>query len=210
MSQGELNGKIPVMVFIHGGAFNFGSGSSYEYSPDYLLDENVIVVTINYRLGVFGRHLYRRWQYALRFDTNLLMMYLLTCAWRFFFFYIGFLNLDVDECPGNMGLKDQLLALKWIRANVRAFGGDADNVTIFGESAGAVSVHYHTLSPQSKGQRKKKIIFHLRFVYAFRGKFFLDNSRKTLILRLSDFYNGRITTFRCNNIAIVNDSLRRL
>lgn len=65
--------------------------------------------------------------------------------------FLGFLNLGVDECPGNMGLKDQLFAFKWVKANISAFGGDADNITIFGESAGAASVHYHTLSPLSKG-----------------------------------------------------------
>lgn len=51
-----MNGKLAVMIFIHGGAFNYGSGSIKEYSPDYLLDENVIVVTINYRLNALGDH----------------------------------------------------------------------------------------------------------------------------------------------------------
>lgn len=59
--------------------------------------------------------------------------------------------MDIDECPGNMGLKDQMFALKWIKTNVSAFGGDADNITIFGESAGSASVHYHILSQQSTG-----------------------------------------------------------
>lgn len=65
--------------------------------------------------------------------------------------FIGFLNLDIDECPGNMGLKDQLLAIKWVKENISVFGGNSDNITIFGESAGSASVHYHTLSPQSTG-----------------------------------------------------------
>ncbi|VVC39815.1 Carboxylesterase type B, conserved site,Carboxylesterase, type B,Carboxylesterase type B [Cinara cedri] len=121
--QEESNEKKAVMVFIHGGAFNYGSGSLDFYSPDYLLDENVIVVTINYRLNV-----------------------------------LGFLNFDINECPGNMGLKDQLFALKWVKANISAFGGDTNNITIFGESAGSASVHYHTLSPRSTGLFQRAIM----------------------------------------------------
>jgi len=115
--------KKAVMVFIHGGAFNFGSGSLDFYSPDYLLDENVIVITLNYRLNV-----------------------------------LGFLNLGIDDCSGNMGLKDQLFALKWIKENISAFGGDANNITIFGESAGSASVHCHILSPKSTGMFQKAIM----------------------------------------------------
>lgn len=70
---------------------------------------------------------------------------------RFVVSFSGFLNFDIDECPGNMGLKDQLLAMKWIKSNISAFGGDAENITIFGESAGSASVHCHTLSRQSTG-----------------------------------------------------------
>jgi len=121
--QNGLNEKLAVMIFIHGGAFNYGCGSVNEHSPDYLLDENVIVVMLNYRLNA-----------------------------------LGFLNLDIDECPGNMGLKDQLLAIKWIKENIAAFGGDANNITIFGESAGSASVHYHTISPQTTGLFQKAIM----------------------------------------------------
>ncbi|XP_013135434.1 PREDICTED: bile salt-activated lipase-like [Papilio polytes] len=64
---------------------------------------------------------------------------------------LGFLSLENDEVPGNMGLKDQLMALKWVRDNIEYFGGDPARVTIFGESAGAVSVHLHMLSPASQG-----------------------------------------------------------
>lgn len=63
----------------------------------------------------------------------------------------GFLCLGIKEAPGNAGMKDQVAALKWVQRNIRAFGGDPDNVTLFGESAGGVSVSYHLLSPMSKG-----------------------------------------------------------
>lgn len=66
---------------------------------------------------------------------------------------LGFINFDDDEAgvPGNLGLKDQVLALKWVKDNIEAFGGDPDNILIFGNSAGAMSVHLHMLSPMSKG-----------------------------------------------------------
>lgn len=66
-------------------------------------------------------------------------------------FWAGFLNLGLPECPGNVGMKDQTLALQWVKDNIAKFGGDPNNVTIFGESAGSSSVHYHTLSPLSEG-----------------------------------------------------------
>lgn len=134
------------MVFVHGGAFNFGSGSLDEYSPDYLLDENVIVVTFNYRLNVLGD------TYHIDLDDNKkkkkrrIKLYTIQVIWS-----LGFLSFDIDDCPGNMGLEDQLLAFKWVKANISEFGGDPDNITVFGESAGAVSVHCHIISPSSRG-----------------------------------------------------------
>uniref|UniRef100_A0A336MQG4 Carboxylic ester hydrolase n=3 Tax=Culicoides sonorensis TaxID=179676 RepID=A0A336MQG4_CULSO len=107
--------KLPVMVFIHGGAFTFGSGNTFLYGPDYIVQEGVILVTINYRLGP-----------------------------------IGFLSVGGDA-PGNAGLKDQVLALKWVRDNIAAFGGNPNDVTIFGQSAGGASVHYLMLSPMASG-----------------------------------------------------------
>lgn len=107
--------KLPVMVWLHGGGFSFGSGNSFLYGPDYLVAEDIVLVTFNYRLGP-----------------------------------LGFLTAGPDA-PGNQGLKDQLLALKWVQDNIAAFGGDPGQVTIFGESAGASSVQLLLLSPMAKG-----------------------------------------------------------
>lgn len=107
---------LPVMFFLHGGGFASGAGNEVLYGPEFLLDEDVILVSGNYRLGA-----------------------------------LGFLTTFTDEFPGNYGMKDQVLMMKWIQANIGQFGGDAKRVTIFGESAGAGSVGYHLLSPMSKG-----------------------------------------------------------
>ncbi|XP_025083565.1 LOW QUALITY PROTEIN: putative inactive carboxylesterase 4 [Pomacea canaliculata] len=105
----------PVMVWIHGGGFRVGDAASYR--PTKLVaDNDVIVVTIQYRLGVFG-----------------------------------FLSTGDATAPGNYGLWDQRLALVWVKDNIRAFGGDPDLVTIFGESAGAISIGIHVISPASNG-----------------------------------------------------------
>ncbi|CAG4948030.1 unnamed protein product [Colias eurytheme] len=71
---------------------------------------------------------------------------------------LGFLCLGIKEAPGNMGLKDQVEALRWVKRNIRAFGGDPDNVTLFGESAGSASVSYHIFSPMSRGLFHKAIM----------------------------------------------------
>lgn len=112
----SLTGKRPVMVWIFGGGFFLGSGNDIIYGPDYLIDEDVIVVTINYRLAA-----------------------------------LGFLSTNDNNAPGNYGLKDCILALKWIQNNIAQFGGDPTKVTIFGESAGAAAVHYLILSPIARG-----------------------------------------------------------
>lgn len=72
---------------------------------------------------------------------------------------LGFLSLDDESLgvPGNAGLKDQNLALKWVQSNIEKFGGDPSNVTLFGESAGGASVHYHMISEQSRGLFKRAI-----------------------------------------------------
>lgn len=115
--------SLPVMVFIHGGCFLEGTGSSFIYGPDFIVQQDVIFVGINYRLNIEG-----------------------------------FLCLGIKEAPGNAGLKDQIAALKWIRDNIAAFGGNPNNVTLFGESAGAVSISYLILSPAAKGLFHRAIL----------------------------------------------------
>ncbi|XP_068753901.1 pyrethroid hydrolase Ces2e-like [Montipora capricornis] len=110
------------MVWIHGGAFSWGTSTFYP--SDILAAFNdVIVVTIIYRLGV-----------------------------------LGFFNVPGTDVKGNYGMLDQVLALKWIQANIENFVGDPNRVTIFGESAGAMSVSLHLISPMSKGLFNKAIM----------------------------------------------------
>lgn len=111
------------MVWLYGGGFT--SGQSTLYGPDYFMEQNVVVVTVNYRVGAFG-----------------------------------FLSIEESEfeVPGNAGLKDQRLALQWVRDNIQNFGGDPENVTLFGQSAGAASAHYHMLSNMSIGLFHKGIL----------------------------------------------------
>ncbi len=99
----------PVMVFIHGGAFVVGTASTDYYTGQHLASHDVVVVTFNYRLGVFG------------------------------FLELGGLD-ESYRGSGNNGLRDQIAALEWVRRNIAGFGGDPANVTVFGESAGSISI----------------------------------------------------------------------
>lgn len=98
--------KRPVMVWIHGGAFVMGSGDDDQATPNHFVTQDVLLVTINYRLGI-----------------------------------MGFLSTGDRHAPGNAAMKDMVLALQWVQNNIANFGGDPDNVTIFGLSAGGVAVH---------------------------------------------------------------------
>ncbi|KXJ83275.1 hypothetical protein RP20_CCG007795 [Aedes albopictus] len=114
--------NLPVMLWIHGGGFNLGSGDAAVYGPEFLLQEEVVLVTCNYRLGP-----------------------------------MGFLCLPSVGIHGNMGLKDQRLVLKWVNENVGRFGGDPNNVTLFGESAGGAAVHLNYLADTSRQYFHKAI-----------------------------------------------------
>eukprot|EP00105_Crassostrea_gigas_P028123 XP_011449674.1 PREDICTED: carboxylesterase 1C [Crassostrea gigas] len=113
--------QLSVMVWIHGGGFVFGGASQYK-PQKIVLGGNVIVVTINYRLGLFG-----------------------------------FLNLHDPLAPGNYGLWDQVEALRWIQKNIAAFGGNPKSITIFGQSAGGMSVSLLALIHSNEGLFQRAI-----------------------------------------------------
>jgi len=114
--------KLPVMVWIYGGAFRFGEGSNPQYNGENLARKGVVVVTFNYRLGPFG------------FLAHPLLS-----------------KENEHNSSGNYGLLDQIAALQWVQENIAAFGGDPSRVTIFGQSAGATSVLWLMASPLTKG-----------------------------------------------------------
>ena len=117
----EEPGEYPVMVWLHGGAFIYGSGGA-TYDPARLVEQGVVVVTLNYRLGA-----------------------------------LGFLP-HADLGNANFGLQDQQLALQWVQDNIAGFDGDANNVTLFGESAGGHSVMSQLASPGAAGLFHKAIV----------------------------------------------------
>ncbi|MBN2480699.1 MAG: carboxylesterase family protein [Bacteroidales bacterium] len=124
-SEAAKNAKLPVMVWIHGGAFVGGSGNT---SGDGFAKKGVILVTINYRLGRLGH-----------------------------FAFPALSREHPDEPKGSYAFMDQIEALKWVRQNIAAFGGNPENVTIFGFSAGGVSIHSLLTIPSAKGLFHKAI-----------------------------------------------------
>jgi para-nitrobenzyl esterase len=120
----------PVMVWIHGGAHRFGSGAGAIYDGSKFARDGVVLVTLNYRLGLLG-----------------------------FFAHPALTKEAGPDAPlGNYGLMDQQAALRWVQRNIAAFGGDPSNVTVFGESAGGVDVLYHLTMPSSRGLFAKAIV----------------------------------------------------
>jgi para-nitrobenzyl esterase len=114
-------GKRPVMVWFHGGGYTGGMGGDYD-GRGLARDDDLVVVTVNYRLGVFG-----------------------------FLATSGLTAGSRSASSGNYGIQDQRAALEWVRDNIAGFGGDPSRVAVVGESAGAGSVCVHLLSPESRG-----------------------------------------------------------
>jgi para-nitrobenzyl esterase len=116
------NEKVPVLVWIYGGGFSFGSNSTPTHNGEHLARKGVVLVTVNYRVGPFG--------------------------------FLAHPELTAEsehKASGNYGLMDQMAGLKWVRENIAAFGGDPDQITIFGESAGGIAVSMLCASPLAKG-----------------------------------------------------------
>ena len=128
--------SAPVMVWIHGGALNNGSGTAGLYDGSALAEQGVVVVTLNYRLGRLGF-----------FDHPALAT-----------------ERPAGEAAGNYGLMDVIAALRWVRANIGAFGGDPGKVTVFGESAGGALVTRLMISPPAQG------LFHRAVVQSGLGR----------------------------------------
>ena len=120
--------RRPVLVYIHGGGYSGGAGDVLVYDGEALAARGVVVVTFNYRVGVFG-----------------------------FFAHPGLTAEAGHEASGNYGLLDQIAALGWVQRNIAAFGGDPQNVTVAGQSAGAGSVHLLTASPLARGLFQRAI-----------------------------------------------------
>jgi len=126
-ASSQAKSKLPVMFWIHGGGYYAGASSEPRHNGDFLPIKGVVLVTINYRLGVFG------------------------------FLATADLAKEANGAAGNYGLLDMVAALQWVKANIGQFGGDPDNVTIFGESAGSFAVSTLMASPMAKGLFHKAI-----------------------------------------------------
>ncbi len=127
-AAGKADSKLPVAMWIHGGAYDHGWGYEITMDGQEWAKRGVILVTINYRVGIIG------------------------------FMAHPELSAEADGVSGNYGTLDQIAALKWIRENISQFGGDPDNITILGQSAGASSIKNLCLSPESKGLISHAII----------------------------------------------------
>lgn len=154
------SGLSPVVVLVHGGAFQLGSASDHQ--PHFLMERDLVLVTINYRIGAFG-----------------------------------FLSLGTKEIPGNAGMKDQVLALKWIQKNIRHFGGDPNKVTLMGNSAGAYSVTAHMVSPMSQGLFHRVVAFSGAITYQRKLETNYYDLAKTLAVKMNCEVNSTEEIVAC-------------
>jgi para-nitrobenzyl esterase len=127
--RGAAGRKLPVMMWIHGGSYIIGSGSWPTYDGAVFARQDIVYVSINYRLNYFG-----------------------------FFAHPALTAENADGVLANYGILDQIAALQWIQRNIEAFGGDPGNVTVFGESAGGTFTNLLMLSPLSKGLFHRAIV----------------------------------------------------
>ena len=122
-------GGYPVAMWLHGGAFDHGFSSEMEFDGAAYAMRDVVLVTVNYRVGVFG-----------------------------FMAHEDLRREDVNKSTGNWGILDQIFALRWLRRNISAFGGDPDRITVFGQSAGAMSAQALITSPLTRGMIHSAIL----------------------------------------------------
>ena len=127
-SASARNDRLPVMVWVHGGGFAYGGSSEPRQDGRYLAARHVIVVSMNYRLGILG-----------------------------FFVHPELTAESSHHASGNYGLMDMTAALGWVKRNIASFGGDPDNITLFGDSAGSFAVSALMASPISRGMLSKAI-----------------------------------------------------
>ncbi|NBC03460.1 MAG: carboxylesterase family protein [Bacteroidetes bacterium] len=146
--EGSVDANRPVIVFIHGGGFNSGSGSVPIYNGESMAEKDVVFVTMNYRVGILG-----------------------------FLAHPELTEESPNNASGNYGLMDQVAALEWVQNNISNFGGDPNNVTIAGQSAGSFSVNYLVASPLASG------LFHRAI--AESGAALLPSARLTMDNTLS-------------------------
>lgn len=146
--EGRVDANRPVIVFIHGGGFTSGSGSVPIYNGEKMAEKGVVFVTINYRVGIFG-----------------------------FLAHPDLSEESEHKVSGNYGILDQIAALQWVQDNISNFGGDPNNVTIAGQSAGSFSVNYLVASPLANG------LFHQAI--AESGAAFLPANRLSMDNSLS-------------------------
>jgi len=155
-------GSLPVLVYFYGGGFAAGDGSEDRYNGEMMARKGIVAVTVNYRLNVFG-----------------------------FLSHPALSKESPTHGSGNYGLMDQAAALRWVRKNISAFGGNPDRVTIAGESAGSYSVSAHMVSPSSRGLFQQAIaesgsLLGKRSLYPLSvaeqmGKVFMDHLKAATV-----------------------------